>query len=424
MAGKDIIMLSRKELKKLHVVRKVLEGVVKQVEAAEILSLSDRQIRRLIRRVKVEGDAGIGHKSRGKASGRKLPMNIREKVIKLYREKYTGFGPTLAAEKLQELDKISINDETLRLWLIDSGDWSKVRKKRKHCQWRERKHHFGEMIQIDGSKHDWFESRGPKCVLMGYSDDATGNVFGLFYEYEGTIPAMDSFKRYIRKYGIPMSIYLDMHTTYRSPDKLSVKESIDRDEPLSQFERAMKELGVEVIHAHTPQAKGRIERLFKTFQDRVIKEMRLRGISSIEEANKFLVEYLPVYNRRFRVKPRKQDDLHREIPKGLKLDSILCIKTERVLRNDFTISYKGKLYQIKDRTQARKVIVEKKINGKIEITYEGVSLRYKVITEIPQKERELIKPFVFTQRKKSNYIPASDHPWRGIKPKELTVVQT
>ena len=419
MAEKDIIMLSQNELKKLHVIMKVLDGVVKQIEAAEILSLSDRQIRRLIKRVKVEGDAGIGHKSRGKASGRKLPMKIRDKVIKLYRGKYKGFGPTLAAEKLQEIEDIRISDETLRLWLIESGDWKKVRKARGHRQWRERKHYVGEMIQMDGSHHDWFEGRGSKCVLMGYIDDATGNVFGRFYEYEGTIPAMDSFMRYAKKYGLPMSVYLDKHTTYKSPAKLSVKDAIDGTEPMSEFQRAMKELGVKVIHAHSPQAKGRIERLFRTFQDRVIKEMRLKGISTIEEANKFLTKYLPIYNRRFRVKPRQQDNLHREISKEIKLDSILCIKTERVLRNDFTVAHDGKLYQIMDKTDAKRVIVEEKINGKMDITHGNIRLRYKEITERPQREQK--KPPIFIIKKKKKYIPAANHPWRGIKPQELTL---
>lgn len=422
MARKDIIMLSQRELKKLHVIKKVLDGVVKQIEAAEILSLSDRQIRRLINRVKVEGDAGIGHKSRSKPSGRKLPMNIRDRVIKLCRGKYKGFGPTLAAEKLHEIEDISLSDETLRLWLIESGDWKKARKTRGHRQWRERKHYFGEMIQLDGSHHDWFEGRGPKCVLMGYIDDATGNVFSRFYSYEGTIPAMGSFKQYAKKYGLPMSVYLDKHTTYKSPAKLSVKDAIDGIEPMSEFERAMKELGVKVIHANSPQAKGRIERLFRTFQDRVIKEMRLKGISTIEEANRFLIKYLPIYNRKFRVKPRQEDNLHREIPKGIKLDSILCIKTERVLRNDYTVAHKTKLYQIMDKTDARRVMVEEKINGKMEIKHEDIRLRYKEITERPQREQK--KPLVFIMKKKKKNIPAANHPWRGIKPKELTVIQT
>jgi len=414
MARKDIIMLGQQELKRLHVIKKVFEGVLKQVEAAEMLSLSDRQIRRLIKRVRIEGDKGVAHKSRGKPSNRKISKKIRDKVIELYREKLKGFGPTLATEKVFEMEGIQISDETLRLWLIEGGDWQKQRKGRAHRQWRERKHYSGEMIQMDGSHHDWFEGRGPECVLMGHIDDATGNVYGRFYEYEGTIPAMDSFRRYIRKYGIPVSVYLDKHTTYKSPAKPSVEDEINGTEPLSEFERALKELGVDVKHAHSPQAKGRIERLFRTFQDRVIKEMRLRGISTIEEANKFLQGYLPEYNRRFAVKPKKEGDLHRAVPKGIKLDSILCIKTERVLRNDFTISHNGKLYQIKDKTNARKVQVEERINGTMAITYESSRLRYKEITERPKKQQK--KPIIFIIKKRKPNIPAMNHPWRRLKP--------
>ncbi len=414
MARKDIIMLSQKELKRLHVIQKVLEGVIKQVEATEMLALSNRQIRRLVKRVRIEGEEGVAHKSRGRGSNRKISKRIRDRVIELYREKLQGFGPTLAAEKVFEMEGIQISDETLRLWLIEGGDWQKQRKGRKHRQWRERKHHFGEMVQMDGSHHDWFEGRGPACVLMGYIDDATGNVHARFHEYEGTIPAMDSFRRYIRKYGIPVKVYFDKHTTYKSPAKPSIEDEINGTEPMSQFGRALKELGVDVIHAHSPQAKGRIERLFRTFQDRVVKEMRLKGISSIEEANKFLQEYLPEYNRRFSVKPQKEDNFHREIPRGLNLDRILCIKTERTLRNDFTISHNGKLYQIMDRTNAKKVQVEERINGTMVMTYENNRLRFKEITERPEKEQK--KPIILIYKKRKPNIPAMNHPWRRFKP--------
>ena len=196
---------------------------------------------------------------------------------------------------------------------------------------------------------------------------------------------MTALKRYARKYGIPQKAYLDKHTTYKSPGKPSLK---DDTEPLSEFQRAMKELGVEVIHAHSPQAKGRVERLFRTFQNRLVKEMRLRGIKTVEEANKFLAEYLPGHNRKFAVKPQEKTDLHRKIPKGLNLDSILCIKEERVLRNDFTISYKGKLYQITESIKAEKVTVQERINGKMLITYNGASVEFKEITERPEKQKK------------------------------------
>jgi transposase len=411
MAGEDMIMVRQGELKRLHVIQKVLEGVIKQVNAAEILSVSDRQIRRIVKRIRGEGDRGVIHKSRGRPSNRKIPDQLKDKVIKLYRTSYKDFGPTLASEKLLERDGVRISDETLRGWLIEAGDWKKARKRRRHRQWRERKGHRGEMVQIDGSHHAWFEDRGPECVLMGYIDDATGGVFGRFYDYEGTMPAMDSFKRYIRKRGLPLKVYLDKHSTYKSTAKPTIEEELDGVEPLSEFERALKELGVEVSHAHSPQAKGRIERLFRTFQDRVIKEMRLRGVKTIEEGNEFLEEYLPLYNKRFSVRPREKDDVHRPLPRGMDLNAILCIKTERTLRNDFTVAHNHKLYQIEDATKASKVIVQDRMDGSMRITYQGRALRFKEITERPIREN---KQSVVTRRRKT-YIPPADHPWRRFK---------
>ena len=411
MVRKDIIMLSQEELRHLHIIQQVLQRRIKQREAASILGLSTRQIRRVIKRIAREGDAGIVHKSRGKPSNRKMPAEIRSRAIELYRGEYKGFGPTLAAEKLLERDNLQISDETLRLWLIESGDWEVKQHKRQHRQWRERKHSYGEMIQIDGSHHDWFEERGPKCVLMGYSDDATGKVYARFYEYEGTIPAMDSMRRYIRNYGIPGSIYLDKHTTYKSPGQASSWYAMYEKEPLSQFQRAMKELGIKVIHAHSPQAKGRIERLFRTLQDRVVKEMRLRKIRSIREGNKFLQYYLPVYNRRFAVNAKEKANLHRKLATGLKLDTVLCKKTTRTLRNDFTVAHNGSLYQITESTDARKVTVEEKISGSIHITYKDARLKFKEIQERPQKQQTK----KYTVRRKSNYKPPATHPWRQLK---------
>jgi len=409
MAREDMIMARQGELKRLHVIQKVLEKVIKQVEAAEILLLSSRQIRRIVKRIRVEGDKGIIHKSRGRPSNRRIPRKIRDKVIQLYRKEYEDFGPTLASEKLQERNGIGISDETLRMWLMEAGDWKKIRRRRRHRQWRERKHHYGEMVQMDGSHHDWFEGRGPWCVLMGYIDDATGRVFGRFCDYEGTIPAMESFRRYIETYGLPMSVYLDKHTTYKSTAKASIEEQLNGSPALSEFERAMKELGVEVIHAHSPQAKGRIERLFGTFQDRLIKEMRLRGIRTIEEANRFLEEYLPGYNKRFAVCPKGKDDLHRAVGKGVDLDGILCIKTERTLRNDFTVAHNKKLYQVEDKLRGSKVMVQDRLDGSLVMTYKGQRLRFKEIMARPVKEQ---KEQSLVVRIRKPPTPPPDHPWR------------
>ena len=408
MAGEDIIMVRHKELKRLQVIRKVLERVIKQSEAAEILLLSGRQIRRIVKRIRREGDRGIIHQSRGRPSNRRAPNKVKDNVIRLYRAQYSDFGPTLASEKLLERDGIGISDETLRRWLLEAGDWKKTRKARGHRRWRQRKHHTGEMVQVDGSHHDWFEGRGPWCVLMGYIDDATGEVFARFYAYVGTIPAMDSFKRYSQKHGLPMSVYLDRHTTYKSTAKPSIEDELNHTMPLSEFERALKELGVEVIHAYSPQAKGRIERLFGTLQDRLVKEMRLRVIRSIEEGNRFLKQYLPIYNKRFSVRSMESNDFHRCLPKGLNLDAILCIKTERTVRNDFTVAHHKKLYQVQDRTNASKVTIQDHIDGSMRMMYRDKALRFKEIIQRPVREEKA--PVMMRRRKPMR--PSPDHPWR------------
>lgn len=412
MGGEDIIMVRQGELKRLHVIQKVMEKVIQQVEASAILSLSTRQIGRIVKRIRIEGEKGIIHRSRGKPSNRRIPSKMRDKVIKLYRRQYGDFGPTLACEKLFERDGIGISDETLRRWLLEAGDWQRIRKSRGHRQWRERKHHPGEMVQMDGSHHDWFEGRGPRCVLMGYIDDATGKVFGRFYEYEGTIPAMESFRRYLQRNGLPLSVYLDRHTTYKSTAKATVQDELDNTQPLSEFERALKELGVKVIHAHSAQAKGRIERLFRTFQDRLVKEMRLRGIQTIEGANDFLEEYLPLYNRRFAVCPQGKEDLHRPVDKGMNLDTILCIKTERTLRNDFTVAHNHQLYQIEDKIRGTQVMVQEGLDGSLVMTYKGQRVRFREITTRPVKQQDELPVRV---RIRKPPPPPSDHPWRRFK---------
>jgi transposase len=401
VAGEDIIMVRQKELKRLHVIRKVIEGTLTQKEATDLVLLSERQIRRIVSRLREEGDEGIRHRSRGKPSPRKLPF--KQRIVELYREHYPDFGPTLFTEKLKERESITVSRETVRTWLLEDGLWQRHRKRKAHRQWRERKDHYGEMIQMDGSHHDWFEGRGPKCVLMAYIDDATGKVYARFYDYEGTIPAMDSFKRYITKYGLPLSVYLDRHTTYAS----YVRNSEFREaEPISQFGRALRELNVRKLHAYSPQAKGRIERLFHTFQDRVVKEMRLKGISTIGEGNRFLSSYLPVYNTRFSVAPKKEEDLHRK--PGIDLDTVLCIKAERILKNDNTIQYNGTLYQIDDKIRTKRVTVEEHINGSMKIRSQGVTVAFhRIVARAVKPEKE--RPFIPHGK---GHRPPLDSSWR------------
>lgn len=411
MAGEDIIMMTQEELRRLHVARKATDRTITQAEAAGFLDLSLRQVGRIVARIRLQGDKGIIHKSRGRPSNRALPDKIKDKALKLCREKYKDFGPTLASEKLFEIDKIKLNDETLRLWFIEDHVIYKSRRKRPHRQWRRRKACFGEMVQMDGSHHDWFEGRAEPCVFMGYIDDATGKPFGRFYDYEGTLPAMASFRLYMEKYGIPLSLYLDKHSTYKVNQKRSIKDELSDTDPLSQFARALKELGVNVIHADSPQAKGRIERLFNTFQDRLIKEMRLKGIKSIEEGNQFLEWYLPVYAKRFGVLAAKTADLHRPLPKTIDLDKVLCKKTEHTLRNDFTVAHDKKLYQIENNIRAQKVTVEEKTDGSMLMLHRGAPLKFKEIQVRPKRIIEQ-NPYIFPRKVR---VPSKDNPWRAFK---------
>lgn len=404
MAQEDMIMMNRKELKRLHIVRKILEGVVSQKDASQMLSLTDRQVRRIVKRVRSGGEQAIVHRSRGKPSNRATSQCMREKILNLYRTQYQDFGPTLASEKLLERDHIRIHHETLRLMLIRSGDREKTREKKKYHAWRQRKDYIGEMVQMDGSHHRWFEDRGPVCVLMGFIDDATGRTFGRFYEYEGTIPALDSFTQYISHYGLPVSIYLDKHSTYKSTARPTIDDELKNREPASEFERALKELNVRVIHANSPQAKGRIERLFQTLQDRLIKEMRLKRISTIKEGNVFLKRYLSLYNRRFAVEPKKEGNLHRSIPEDIDLSMILCKKIERAVRNDRTVQYRTKLYQIDDLMRG-KVIVHELLNGTLAMTQDGKKIQFHEITERPHRTEKPLLP-------RKNSTPSKDHPWR------------
>ena len=409
MAEEDKIIMSQKEVNRLYVIHQAIEKAISQDQAAEILGLTDRQVRRIARIVRLEGDAGICHKSRGKRSHNRIADKTRDKAVTLCRDTYKEFGPTHASEKLLTVHKIHVSDETLRVWFQEEHIPYKSRKKRPHRQWRERKAHRGEMVQMDGSHHDWFEGRGPLCVLMGYVDDATGTVYARFYEYEGTLPAMDGFKRYIKLYGLPQSVYLDRHSTYKSMAKQSIEEELNDMRPMSHFEKSLAELGVEVIHAYSPQAKGRVERLFGTFQDRVVKEMRLAGVTNITEGNAFLDGYLPEYNRKYAKEAAQKADFHRPVVDKRALDTILSIKTDRALRNDFTIAHNKKLYQIKSNIRAKKVTVEERTDGTMRIIHNGQQLKYQEIVARPIQEKKLAKK----PKSLRSWKPSESHPWKS-----------
>jgi len=408
MVREDSVSMSIKELRRVHVMQQVIERKLTQVAAREILDLTDRQIRRLVGRVRTEGERGLIHRSRGKPSNRGIAPSVKAKALRLYAQQYGDFGPTLAAEKLGERDGLAVSEETLRGWLLAAGVTHFRRRKRPHRQWRERKAHVGELVQLDGSQHPWFEDRGPACVLMSYIDDATGRVFARFYPYEGTVPALDSFRQYVRHSGLPQALYTDKHATYKSPAEPTIEEQLAGQAPQSQFERALAELGVDLIHAHSPQAKGRVERLFKTLQDRLVKELRLAGISTLDAANAFLAHWLPLYNRRFAVAPRGTANLHRPRPTARELDRILCQKTVRRLRNDFTVAHNGALYQIDDQIRAARVTVAEHLKGRLRIWHHDRALAFHRIGARPQPV-ELAAPM---RRPRRIGKPAPDHPWR------------
>ena len=410
MEPEEILTMKRQEIKRYAIIEKVIKKELKQIEAAEVLGLSDRQVRRLVIAVRVRGEVGVIHRSRGKKSHRKISKKVRDKALDLCRREYEGFGPLFASEKLEERNGIKVSKETLRQWLIEDGLWQvKNGRKKKHLQWRERKGHYGQMLQMDGSHHAWLQDRGPMLALMGQIDDATSKVSARFYEYEGTIPAMDSIKRYVQKNGIPASVYLDKHSTYKTWAKETIEEQLEDRKTLSQFEKACAKIGIEVIHANSPQAKGRVERLFRTLQDRLVKELRLANAQTLEEANFVLEKVLISFNKRFSVAPRESGDLHRRLPKGIRLNDIFLIETPRTLRNDNTIAHQKRWYQILTPTRAKKVILQERIDGSISMLGNERSLKFKEI----KQPRWDYKPRVRLSSRRS--IPAAQHPWRRYK---------
>ena len=410
-ATKDILMITQEEIQRYQVIQKIFDKDINQKEAAEYLGLSDRQIRRIVRRVRKDGERGVIHRLRGAKGCRRLDASFKSRVLELYHGQYADFGPTLASEKLLERQKIKICDETLRLWLVRAGLWQvRQRKKPKERTWRARKEHLGQMVQMDGSHHDWLEGRGPKLCLMGYIDDATSRFYGRFYEYEGTLPAMGSLKAYIKLYGIPKSIYLDKHSTYRTNKKRRYTDWPFRDkEELTQFARACKQLGIELIYAHSPQAKGRVERVFRTHQHRLVKELRLAGAKTCTEANGVLGRYLWPFNRKFQVPAQSKGDWHRSLDPKVDLDQILSVQTKHPLRNDRTIIHNRRWFQVLTRTRADNVTVHENLNGRMDIKYGQARLAYKPIKGPLPKVIEP-KPCRLSPRRR--YVPPPGSYWR------------
>lgn len=404
--------MSAEERKRMTLLMGVKEKKMSLSEAAEFMGICYRQAKRIWSRFKLQGDAGLVHRSRGRKGTRNKPAKTRTKVLKRYRERYADFGPTLAAEKLEE-EGLEVDHETLRRWLLQERLWVSGRPRKKHRAWRERKACFGQMVQMDGSDHDWFEGRREKAVLMVMIDDATSRVVARFFEGETTEACYGVFEAWVRKHGMPCSLYVDRDSIYRCERAASLAEQVAGIEPTTQFGRVMAGFGVEVIMAHSPQAKGRVERCNGTLQDRLVKELRLAEIRDLEKANEFLEKkFLPHFNRKFTVAARSEADAHRA--NIWKLKEALNWEEDRVVGNDWTVSYDGRFFQIQEEEEklglsGKKVIVRELRDGTIKLIWEGKNLRCKELAEKPIRRKAEARKVGRTKL----YRPGEDHPWRG-----------
>jgi hypothetical protein len=364
----DRISMSQRERDVLKVMAGVLKGERTVVEAARLLRRSVRQVRRIRRRLEAEGDRGVIHRLRSRASNRRCDPAHRAGLLSAYREEYLGFGPTLAAEKLAERG-LTIGVETLRRWLLAEGLWQRRRRRDVHRTRRPRRECFGELVQMDTSIHDWLEGRGEAPVLTAMIDDATGKIAARFYPAETTVDHMDLLRRWLRQRGRPVALYTDRDSIYRVEGKL------DPDKPIqTQFSRALAELGIELILANSPQAKGRVERLFGTLQDRWVKELRLAKVTTLAQANALLEsKLLPHFNRWFTVKPASPNDAHRPLQPAHDLDAILSLQTTRSVANDYTLRFENAVYQLLPPAwpglRGGKVIVERRADGTLRIRF-------------------------------------------------------
>ena len=399
--------MSVKERIRLEALGRVKRGELTVVEAAGLMALSLRQARRVCKRFGAEGDAGLVHRLRGRASNRRLVEEVRERVVKLHQEHYADFGPTLACEKLAEEHALAISPNTLAGLLKERGLWERRRRRGKHRRRRERRASFGSMVQMDGSHHDWFEGRGGKCVLMVLVDDATGRTYARFYPAETTEAAFDAFGRWAGAYGLPRSVYADRHSIYRDED---------HPEKPTQFGRAMKDLGVELICAHSPQAKGRVERKHAVFQDRLVKEMRLRGINTPAAANALLDgRFLRGLNDRYAVKARRGQDLHRAVGAGVDLQEVLCVQERRAVGNDWCVRWRNRWLQIDACYAAlglagRRVLVKQRADGTLAVEHQGRRLTVRELAARPTPARRKHKKPVVNNRR---WKPSPQHPWKA-----------
>lgn len=422
MEQNTIITMTTIEAKRYEIIKDLIAKKIDGTEASKLLSLSVRQTKRLKSAVDDRGIQGVIHGNRGKTSHNKTAENILTNATKYIREKYHDFNPLLAQEHLRDDHKITLSKETVRQIMITEKLWhsKKAGDTQKHF-WRERKDNYGEMQQFDGSYHDWFECRNvevvglEQCLLVAV-DDATGAVTGACFEDNEGVEAVFRFwKEYFETNGKPISIYLDRFSTY----KVNHKNAADNKDFMTQFERAMNQLNVRVIHANSPQAKGRVEKMNGTLQRRLVKELRLHNINTIADANIFLQEkFIPKFNQQFAVIPKKETDLHQKLTdkKIPELDKIFSVQNERTVNNDYTVQFKNQYYQLTEIQPATvykkdRITIEEHLNGEIKISLRNHYLNYSRLPERPKKQINITLP-ALTIKKQTGWIPPINHPWR------------
>lgn len=409
-----LISMTEKELSRYDVIKNLIDKRINGTDASKQTGLSIRHIKRLKAAVIELGPEGLTHNSRGKSGNRTLDPNIIKKVEKLLKEEYYDFGPTFATEKLYEIDKVKIGKETIRTLMTNLGLWTVKPSKQVKIRhvWRPRKDNFGEMQQFDGSYHNWFGEE-ESCLLLSV-DDATGKITHAKFDInESTLAVFKFWLEYFTLHGAPISIYLDKFSTY----KVNHKNAVDNKDMITQFQRAMRQVDVKTIVAHSPEAKGRVERMNGTLQDRLVKELRLAGVSTSEEANIFLEKYIPKFNAKFAVVPNRRKDLHKKINQNLEeeLPQIFSIQNTRVVNNDYTVRFEGQYFQlnqIQPTTVYKKdqIITERHLDDEIKLRLRDKYLNYMVLPERPKKEID-VKLLALTKQKQGDYKIPINHPW-------------
>jgi transposase len=414
------LSMTAKEMKRIDIIKDVEGKRLKQREAAEILGCTTRNIKHLVKKYKEHGPKGLVSKKRHKTSNHRFPDEFKSRVLSIIKNKYLDFGPTFASEMLLERDGLKLSKETAKQWMIEAGIWkAKQAKNPAIHQPRARRSHYGSLVQIDGSPHDWFEGRSAKCSLLLFIDDATSKIQLMrFFPAETTLSYFNMRNEYIKKYGLPVGLYSDKHSIFR----INIPEA-KTGTGYTQFGRAMEAIGIELIHAHSPQAKGRVENKNSTLQDRLVKEMRLDGINNMAEANgAYLDAFAKRYDEKFAVLPQSEEDMHVPPQNKENLALHFTLQEPRKVSKNLTISYKGKTYNLKNPNTARRlcqaqVIVCEDESGEITVLYKGQPLESQVYDQSkhysePATRKELDAHFIKTLKQRKRTIPAADHPWR------------